>query len=147
MSRHNRITDKLRDYWNELRGSRAYPSEREIDPRALDSIWPACFLIDIRKEDDSQMHFHYEYLGDELLHAYGEDIGKEQVSVLIAPNKQRMIDKIHEVVKTGEPLEDESEFVNVNSVLIKYRKIFLPLGDADKGEVNYVFGGIRWRGF
>lgn len=143
MPEHRRITDTLEEYWNKLRGSRSFPLEGEIEPGKLKDIWDSCFLVKV--EDFDRDHYKYTYMGQELINAYGDDLSAEEVNVLVAPNKKRMLEKVKEVILSGAPVADESEFVNAKSVTVKYRQIFLPLGEDER--VEYVLGGMRWRGF
>lgn len=146
MSKHKkegRVTVVLEQYWNELRQGREFPSENEINPEDIKHIWDYCFLIHVGPSEGH--HYKYTYLGKKLIEAYGDDISKDEVNILVVPTKQRMIEKIEETVKKREPIHDESEFVNADSVMVRYRKIFLPLGRGS--EVEYVIGAMRWKGF
>jgi hypothetical protein len=143
-SEENRLSIILEDYWNKLRGDRPYPSEDEFEPDEIKHVWDGCFLVNVH-EGSLEDGYHFQYLGQHLIDAYGDDISNEEVNVLVAPTKQRMVEKIHEVAETGAPVHDDSEFINANSVHVRYRKVFLPLGHD--GDVTHVIGGIRWKGY
>ena len=137
---HNRIHEKLTDYWQELRGDRPFPTESDINPDSLADIWDACFLIQVQGHS-----FHYAYLGTSLIEAYGNDLTNRDVcDRLIEPASPAMVHKCAEVVKTKNKAVDESEFTNTLGMRIKYRSCLLPLGD-DAGEINYILGGMRWK--
>ena len=141
--KENRLTDILEGYWNQIKGGEEFPSEIDVNPSDIAEIWDNCFLI---KSDELEGEgFKYTFLGQGLINAYGDDISQDEVSVLIQPNKERFIEKVEETIKTKKPVIDESEFVNAHSVLIKYRKIYLPLGEDD--HVTHVIGGMRWKGY
>lgn len=141
----NRMTNKLVDYWNELKGDRDFPSELDINPSDIANIWDNCFLIKNEKASGDGDGYKYTFLGQGLINAYGDDISQEEVNILVQPNKARFIEKVEETIETKKPVVDESEFVNAHSVLIKYRKIYLPLGEDD--DVTHVMGGMRWKGY
>lgn len=139
-----RLGDALETYWRSLKGHREFPTEAEIDPSEIKNFWDNCFLINVT-EGDHDSGYKYAYLGQGLIDAYGDDFTKEEVNVLVEPNRQRIIEKVEETVETRAPVYDEGEFTNAAGVNVRYRKVFLPLGDREL--VEYVLGGIRWKGY
>lgn len=141
---HHRYHEMLWDYWNRLRGKRDYPSESEIDPDAIAEIWSSCFLIN---NDDvtKRVGYRYSYLGDALIEAYGDDVKNPDVALrLISTGSIPLVKKFDEVIKTQKPTIDESEFVNLRHVKIKYRACMLPLGTKEAG-VTHILGCMRWK--
>lgn len=140
----HRSHQRLRKYWDELRGGRAYPSESEIDPDELADIWPSCFLISI---DDvtRRIGYRYSYLGEDLIEAYGDNVKDPNIAMqMLATASEELLKKFTEVVEKHHPVIDESEFVNLKNYNIKYRTCMLPLGPSPK-EVTHILGCMRWR--
>lgn len=141
----HRYHERLRQYWDELRGDKPFPAERDIDPDELDEIWPHCFLISI---DDvtRRIGYRYSYLGASLIEAYGEDAHNPDVIMrLVSSTSMPMVQKFNEVVEKQAPVIDESEFVNLKLLKIRYRTCMLPLGSD--GQVTHIIGCMRWRSF
>ncbi len=137
-----RAHEQLLRYWNNLKGLRPYPSEDEVDPDAIDAIWDCCFLVTLIDQPGSE-GLQFEYVGQQLLAAYGVDMTGMSPEDHDAPQLSSMLDSIHQVVNTAQPVIDDSVFVNRRNLEVRYRCALLPLGD-DKG-VNYVLGCMRWK--
>lgn len=141
-----RTHERLRAYWDGLRGARAYPDEDEIDAGGLADIWDQCFLAEARRAGEGA-GFRYVYMGASLIEAYGYDPTAEDVrDRLVSTQSDFVSRKFAEVVATGRPVTDESEFVNANRLFIKYRTCLLPLGKRG-GGVSYVLGAMRWKAY
>ena len=142
----HRYHEVLLQYWDTLRGERAFPQESEIDPDEMSEIWPSCFLISI---DDvtHRIGYRYSYLGSELIEAYGEDANNPDVIMrLVSSASAPMVKKFNEVVEGRRPIIDESEFTNLKHLNIRYRTCMLPLGTKD-GNVTHILGCMRWRSY
>lgn len=140
----HRYHELLQDYWNKLRGSRPFPKESEIDPDLIEELWPSCFLISIDGVTD-RLGYRYSYLGKGLIEAYGDDANHPDVALkLIASSGAPMVKKFDEVRHQKRPVIDESEFMNLKHVNIKYRTAMLPLGTPD-GKVTHILGCMRWK--
>jgi len=140
---HHRFHEKLKDYWGKLASGRPYPSESEIDPDSLSEIWPSCFLISI---DDvtRRLGYRYSYLGEDLIEAYGDDVKNPDVALrLISTASIPIVKKFDEVVSRQKPVVDESEFINLKGLRIRYRTCMLPLGQS--GHVTHIIGCMRWK--
>lgn len=141
-----RINERLYEYWLSISRGKAFPSENDIDPDEIKDIWDSCFLVKTHSNSGDGL-FKYTYLGLALIEAYGDDITNHEISTkLIAPNSPDIAHKFNEVMKTGKPVVDESEFTNRNRFIIKYRSCMLPLGPR-AGQVDYILGGMKWKAF
>ena len=141
---NNRANEKLLKYWNQLRKDRTFPSESEIDPDAIADIWESCFLVSI---DDvtKRLGYRYSYLGTDLIEAYGDDISNPDVAAkLVSSTNVSTAHKFDEVIATKKPVIDESEFVNLRNIHIRYRTCMLPLGLKDN-DVTHIIGCMSWR--
>ncbi len=138
-----RINEKLVQYWHELRGDRPMPFEHEVSAEALKDIWGSCYLITVKQEG-----FAYDYLGQELLAAYGDDLtGREITEALLYPHPESLFARFKEVVKTVQPTTDDGEFTNSLGQNIKYRASVLPLASRGRAGVAFLLGGMRWKAF
>jgi hypothetical protein len=141
-----RINERLRSYWDELRGARPFPSEREVDFTALDAVWKSCFLV--KRDETQQIPFAYIYLGSDLIAAYGDDLGAREICErLVFPSSMSLLHKFEEVVNTRAPVQQEDSFTNTKGLLIKYRSLMLPLGDETNENVQFIIGGMRWKAY
>lgn len=142
-SGHHRIHERLIEYWQELRGTKDFPSESDIDPSQIAPIWNACFLV----QADAAQNYKYSYLGLSLIEAWGDDASSLGIgSHLIDPATASLIHKFKEVVDTKRPVIDEAEFINKKNMRIKYRACMLPLGTAPN-DVKYILGGMKWKAY
>lgn len=141
----HRYHERLRQYWDELRGGRPYPKESEIDPAVLDDLWPSCFLISI-DEVTHRTGYRYSYLGEDLIEAYGEHVHNPDVVMrLLSSTDAPMVKRFNEVRETQKPVVDEAEFLNLRHLNICYRTSILPLGHD--GKVTHIIGCMRWRAY
>ncbi|MBL0318352.1 MAG: PAS domain-containing protein [Alphaproteobacteria bacterium] len=138
------MTDQLFGYWTKIKGERPFPSEQEIDLADIRDVWDHCFLIQIKKTADI-IDYRYIYMGESIKEAYGDDLtGQSVYSRLVSPEAATVVSKFHKVLDTLSPVFDESEFVNLQDNVIKYRQCLLPLG-AREGIVDYILGGMSWK--
>lgn len=142
----HRSHEQFLDYWNKLRGERAFPRESEIDPDALKDIWESCFLI---SNDDvtKRIGYRYSFLGSDLLGAFGDDITDHDAALrLLSTARVPNARKFDEVIHNKHPVIDEHTFVNLMGMTIRYRACLLPLGTED-GEVTHLIGCMRWKAY
>lgn len=141
---HHRSHEQLNHYWEQKRAARLFPAENDIDPDEIAEIWPSCFLIAIDAVT-RKIGYRYSYLGSNLIDAYGDDVRNPDVAArLISTSSAPMVKKFDEVVSSKKPVFDESDFVNLKGVQIRYRSCMLPLGRND-GTVTHILGCMRWR--
>lgn len=137
-----RLTEQLLSYWENLRGSRPFPNEEEVNPDALTEIWNSCFLVQVR---DAEV-FSYSYLGDALIEAYGDDwTGKEISEALVYPHPLPLFHAFRTAARTAKAVSDENEFTNANGLTVKYRSCVVPLGANHGDQVRYLLGGMKWK--
>ncbi len=142
MADYVRITDLLNSYWDGLAKVDGVPKEDDIDASQLNPIWDDCYLVNIRNGEP----YKYEYLGKNLIEAYGDEVSHSEVEMLVYPSVKKVADNFNQVVDTRNVFEDLGEFINVNNMLIKYRQLLLPFGDQN-GRITHILGGMRWRPF
>lgn len=143
---HHRSHDELLSYWNELRGDREFPHEREIEPDEIADIWDYCFLISL---DDvvRRIGYRYSYMGTELVKAFGDDVNNPDMALrLLSSTKVPSLEKINEVLDKKHSVIDEGEFINAHHMNVRYRTCIVPLGYED-GQVSHLFGVMRWKAY
>lgn len=139
METYARLTDILIAHWKSLKGDLPFPRETAIDIAEIAPVWDDCFLIEAPKD----RRYRYDYLGQHLIEAYGEDVCREEVDLLVSPYTQDMIEKFDTVVNSGAPLNDHGVFINARHIEVRYRQLLLPLGHD--GIVTHILGGMRWK--
>lgn len=139
-----RITEVLLSYWTELKGDRLFPTASEISPKALEDIWDSCFMLKLIDDPEEEDEYKYTYLGSSIIAAYGDNLtGANVYTSLMSPSSGRITDFFDRVVYSKKPLIEESEFLNIQNVIIRYRQCVLPLGDTND-KVDHLLGGMRW---
>jgi hypothetical protein len=137
-----RLHELVRQHWASVKENRQFPRKEEIEPEAIAAAWEHCFIVEMKK-GAVERGFHYDYMGDALVKAYGQNMTSiERCDTKTVPHIALMLRQLNEVAESGEPAVHETEFENVQKKRIKYRCCLLPLG-ADK--VEYVLGCMRWR--
>ena len=138
---HVRINERLQAYWDEVRGESRMPDESDIAPEALEDIWPNCFLIDVKNSG-----FEYDYLGDNILDAYGDDIrGRAICESLVYPHPPKLLEAFQDVIRTLGPVQLEETFTNAQGVEIRFRSCVLPLTKKGDIGVQFILGGMKWK--
>ena len=146
-----RFTNRLAVYWEKLRRDRhgLIPLEKDVDIEALEDIWDHCFMIEVGAQGETieELDYKYAYMGESIIDAYGDDLtGKQVYNELIALHTRKLLLKFLTVVKTSQPLSDESQFFNLKGNLIRYRQRFVPLGSLSE-DIGFIMGVMTWRAF
>lgn len=145
MSAERRITHRLIDYWQRIKGDRVLPMEGDIDSEDVGDMWDDCFLMSVRLGDGSLPVFSFGYIGRTLQDLYREDSFSGQPMLLPLP-----VDKLssffNEMILTKLPIVENVENFSHEGKILKYRLCLLPLGTKD-GEIKAIFGGLRYKFF
>lgn len=142
MSDYVRMTDVLTSYWESLPKTNNIPKEADIDDEQLKLIWNDCYLAHVIKGKP----YKYDFLGKNLIEAYGEEYARKEVESLVYPSIDKVSDRFSEVISTRKTLDTSGEFINNSNMLIKYRQLLMPFGNND-GTITHILGGMRWRAF
>lgn len=143
-SEPKRINEFLYAYWDSLRGTRPYPQASEIRKEALRPIWDSCFLVRIDRARNSH-GYTYTYLGKSLIALVGNESSEKDIrEKLVPPSNLSLVRKFDEVLESGRPVEETSEFTTTRKVRIKYRANLLPLAD-EEGHIGFILGSMRWK--
>ncbi len=136
--------ERLVAYWERLRGAQRLPTEAQVEPSAISDLWDSMFLLNTNKETGD--YFRYEYMGHEMIEAYGVDLTGKVHDEYTEPNVKSILRAATEVAKTGAAAIDESEFMNRRGEYVKYRCSLVPLADENDAEhVHFILGLMRWK--
>lgn len=140
-----RINERLLEYWEELKGDRAFPLESEVRPEDIKEIWDNCFLVAIVPEEEPR--FKYSYLGQDIIEAYGAEGDSRAVcEELVYPAPAPLTKKFADIEANATVEKEDNEFTNAKGLTVKYRSVMMPLGLAD-GSVGFILGGMKWKAF
>jgi len=138
-----RITTRLKKYWDFLRGDKFFPSEKDIKPQEIESIWNNCFVVkadnSCRKED-----YRYKHPGKDIIKAYGSDLTGLTVDSIASVEASHLADKYELVLARKTFVMHEDEFNTPNNEILKYRQILLPLGE-DGVNITAILGGMSYK--
>ncbi len=141
-----RLTHRLTSYWNLITKDSPLPNYAQFNQTSVQDIWPNCMLL-VAQPSAASMGYKYNYIGSKLSDVYTENligrevgvVGKSMIS-FASLNK-----KIESVARERKPMEDENQFINDKSKIVKYRAVLLPFGTD--GGVTHIVIGLSWREF
>ena len=133
--------ERLIAYWEQLKGDRTFPEEKDINVETISDLWGSCFLLNTQGEGDGK--FHYEFMGPSLIEAYGSDLTGMKHDENTEPNITSILESFGKVVDEKVHIVDESEFTNTTGQQVKYRACLIPFGAAPD-TVKYIIGLMRW---
>lgn len=144
MEIERRITHRLINYWQRIKGDRVLPSETDIDSDDIADMWGDCFIIQLHDmEDLTRAHaYTYTYLGKALSELY-EPPSDGNDGVLSVLNSERLMGMVSEMQMTKLPIVEHMENFRHQGRVIKYRMCVLPLGE-ENGRINGLLGGLRF---
>lgn len=118
------------DYWERLRGSRAFPARSDLDPMALRHHLPSVFLVDAASDGS----FRYRVVGSLIAEYFGpgspvgrtpEEVFGDQAEVALAPLRlvrdQRCL-YMH---------ASSARYIRHHRNYVHYSMLLLPLGKRD----------------
>ena len=138
-----RITQRVFNYWEQLRAGRAMPEEADINPDMLGDDWPHCFLLQTRDIKHIEQ-FNFTYLGEGIIDAY-QSAGVDTDNLfLIGPNAFYLAPHFMHVATTAEPLIENNHFFASDGSKVLYRQCLLPIGSKKK-SVEAIFGAMLFK--
>lgn len=145
MVTERRISHQLVHYWQQVKGDRILPPESDIDSDELAAQWDDCFHIHLHEgKGVADTSFSYSYVGSHLLPVFIEGRGDAAHLLSLPPEKLRAA--YSEMQMTKLPVIESAEEYRVEGRYMKYRQCLLPLGTG-KGEIQSIFGGMRYKYF
>jgi len=140
-----RLTSRLTEIWTRLKGDHDLPDIVMFNSGSIDDIWHYCLRLSVQKSSADTKTYQYDYMGQQIVEAYGKDLTGQTLSANIKnfPGA-KILQRIDEIIKDPKIITDDGQFINTQSKVIKYRAILLPFG---KTEVTHVIAGISWKAF
>ena len=134
-----RITNIILDHWENIKGGKKYPSEKDLNPAILEGILDSCFLVNAEGILDGE--YKYKFLGKNIMNAYGSDLidGVDQHKE--SPLAYASMAK--KCLTTGQTVLDSGQFKNKHGSVVKYRICVVPLS-SDGIKIDAIFGGMRF---
>jgi hypothetical protein len=115
------------DFWVGLRGDRAMPSRKDLDPLQIGpEFLPNLMLIDVLREP---RRYRYRLVGTHVVTASGEDrTGRTFENVGFFKAHPAILEQYNHVVDTGQPLRSLEPFTNFKSgSTYEVDRLLLPL--------------------
>jgi hypothetical protein len=138
--KERRLTMRLLNYWQELRGVREFPKLADINPEAIEDVWENCYVLDTSV---NASHPVFSYLGKALAKYSGVYLQGQSISVT---QHRTLLDQatrhFPDVLETRAPVTSEDEFLRYDGIKIIYRSIILPLSD-DQKTITHVLGAAN----
>lgn len=140
-----RLTQRLLSYWDLIKKTNKMPQIEHFNSAAVEDLWPQCMMLSVDTRKGAV--FKCEFMGDDLIKAYGRDIQSEILEANNAAFPGTVVYKrLQQMVQDTTPQEDSSFFLNKAGEMVKYRACFLPFGTDAKGLTNVVVG-LSFRAF
>jgi hypothetical protein len=136
--KNQRLQGILR-YWNELRGERAMPSLRQIDPIEIPKLLPIVLLADV-----TSVATRMRLLGTDATNAYGRETrGTDIEDLALGEFSPLWLKAFALVIETGRPASASGAFRS-GLELLDVETLLTPL--SEDGEViTHIFGGLLIR--
>lgn len=135
-----RLTLRLLNYWQEVKGVRSFPTCGDINSQAIADIWPNCYLLRIEKNDEEPI---FDYLGEKLAKFSGVFVSNQSFT---ETRHQTLLDQAiryyRDALDTRAPVVGDDEFVRFDGTRIIYRSIILPLSD-DQERITHLLGAAN----
>ena len=139
----HRLSIRLLDYWDNIRGTRLFPSETLIDYEAILNLWDSCYLIQVN-DLNNRNKVDFTYLGKNIIESYHTNLSEGDMVDLISPKSSRIMQHFQLVIEEKKPVLQSGEFLSRKGNNIKFRQCMLPLGEADD-HVEAIFGCVGFK--
>lgn len=118
----------LYEYWRKMKGSRAAPARRDIQPTDFPALLPNIFIFDVEYEPRDYV---LRLLGTQLVRGLGKDFTGAHFDEMyqggVAETLRRQYDW---VVSRWEPVYDRLDASWMDKDYIYYDRLLLPLSDT-----------------
>jgi hypothetical protein len=136
--KNQRLQGILR-YWNEMRGERAMPSLRQIDPIEIPKLLPIVLIADVAPAATKM-----RLLGTDATNAYGRETRGTDIKDLALGDFSPLWLKAFALVReTGRPVSAFGAFRS-GLELLDVETLLTPLSD-DGEAITHIFGGLLIR--
>jgi hypothetical protein len=132
-------------YWQRVRGGRAMPSRRDIDPADMPALLPHLQLVDI-----VDGRFRYRLVGTALVDAFGRDYTGEYPDAMFETARGPFICQVFTAVcEARRPMFLRSHYVTTRNLDLVADRLYLPLSRDGKavdmilGALSFDFGAVE----
>lgn len=162
-----RLTHRLTDYWNHLRGEDQLPRWETFDRVSFSELWRQCCGWKVNTDNEETIVYTYEFVGDSALKIAYEDLtGKQFTSIQTSSNNAsppylvaellashfdnfpptRILQKIDRVVKRPALVIEEGQVLDTSGKNIRFRSCLLPFGEEGI-KVSHMALGLSWKAY
>jgi len=143
-----RLIDRLTNYWNAVRKDAIVPEFNQFNVGAIEDIWNQCVLFTVQHSANGlPPTIHFYRIGDKLSAIYNPNmVGRSMKAGQKHFQGASIVRKIGEVIEIPTLIQDQGQFINEHSKVVKYRSCMLPFGTKE-GKVTHVVAGLSWREF
>lgn len=147
MSTDHRLTDRLNNYWTLLRKEAPMPEFAQFNLSAISDLWQQCILFTVQPSTGaSPQSVSFYMIGEKVKSFYGADMsGRTMYPSMKHFQGASIVRCMDEVIAKPQMIQDEGQFVNERSKVVKYRSCLLPFGK--EGRVTHILTGLSWREF
>ena len=140
-----RLTARMVETWHAA-GKGAIPTVEAFDISQISDLWSSCLRIMVRKAMNKHS-YTYEYMGEDVIKAYGNNLVGRQVTMDIRtiPGANVLYKLDEKLPNVTAPILEQGNFVNDEDQLIKYRSCILPFGDGIR--ITHAVIGLSWKVF
>ncbi len=123
-------------YWQRMRGDRALPSRRDLDPTEIPSLLPFVMLVDVEPEP---LDFRFRLIGGAVQRIIERDTQRRRFSSIpfMAEGNPIWTDYAR-VVNERRPLISDLTYVGNDRSVRRLRHCLMPLSN-DGSNVNMIF--------
>jgi hypothetical protein len=142
-----RLVNRLKNYWDLLRGSESIPEYVKFNKAAIADMWTNCIVVSVSNAGKQKV-YKYEHVGNSAAEAFGKNLtgvyaSSYEKSLMPGSNLMTYLDKS---VDERSFLISQGQFVNLENKIVKFRDCMLPFIDLN-GNITYVLIGLSWRSF
>lgn len=137
-----RANSRCLRYWQELAGSRRFPSRSDISQSTAGDLWDHMFVVEVTPVPSD---YRFVMAGSVLQTALGRDPTGEKVSSALPGGMGTRTLFLHQAaVGLKGPVDDAAKWTRDDGTELLYRSILLPLSD-DGNTVNALLGAFSFR--
>ncbi len=138
----NRMTVRLLEYWQDLRGGRAIPSLDDFDIDAVGEFRQGTFILDLADGVGAPV---FRFVGAALVADCGEDLtGRPLSSAPRSSLLARVADHYQKATVSMMPVRFTGTYVRTQGNQLLYRGVMMPFGKG-RATVDYLVGAIGQR--
>ena len=131
---------QLYRYWDRKRGERAMPTRRDLLPEEMGSLLGNLFLVDVVRTDDA-VRFRYRLVGTALTAILDQELTGKFIDQMPFLYRKFALPAYREILRAGRPTYKETNAFE-GWVVIRYKRLLLPLASPDGERIDIVLGGI-----